>query len=79
MPAKRKSVTLSETSNAPDKRAAKRSRVGRDIISGLQEAAAFLRGEISLPVRTIYVPERVEARVQPRDAGAQLTRRSEKP
>jgi hypothetical protein len=29
--------------------------VARDIVSGLKEAAAFARGEISLPVRTVNV------------------------
>lgn len=52
MPAKRKAR----------ERAPKRSKVAQDIISGLQEAVAFSRGEISLPVRLIFVPERVDVR-----------------
>jgi putative transcriptional regulator len=35
--------------------------VARDIISGLKEAAAFARGEISLPVRMVNVPVDVRA------------------
>jgi putative transcriptional regulator len=31
-------------------------------VSGLKEAAAFARGEISLPVRTIQVPAAVDVR-----------------
>src|SRR5215469_16749665 len=59
MPTKRKSAKLSKTSNAKTKT---RSRVARDILTGLKEAAAFSRGEISLPVRIVYVPERVDVR-----------------
>ena len=47
--------------DAPTKRPT-RSRVARDIISGLKEAAAFARGEISLPVRIVNVPEPVDVR-----------------
>jgi putative transcriptional regulator len=36
--------------------------VARDIISGLKEAAAFARGEISLPVRIVSVPKPVDVR-----------------
>jgi hypothetical protein len=52
MPTRRKSARSSKASGAPTARA-KRSRVARDIISGLKEAAAFARGEISLPVRMV--------------------------
>jgi putative transcriptional regulator len=48
-------------SDAPTKRAT-RSRLARDIISGLKEVAAFARGEISLPVRIVNVPEPVDVR-----------------
>jgi len=61
MPTKRKSARSSKTSAAPIERV-KRSRVARDIISGLKEAAAFARGEISLPVRMVNVPEPVDVR-----------------
>ena len=56
MPTKRKSARSSKTSAAPIERV-RRSRVARDIISGLKEAAAFARGEISLPVRMVNVSE----------------------
>jgi hypothetical protein len=52
MPTRRKSARSSGASAAPIERV-KRSRVARDIISGLKEAAAFARGEISLPVRVV--------------------------
>ena len=61
MPTKRKSARSSKTSAPPIERAT-RSRVARDIISGLKEAAAFARGEISLPVRMVNVPEPVDVR-----------------
>ena len=61
MPTKRKSARSSKTSAAPIERV-RRSRVARDIISGLKEAAAFARGEISLPVRMVNVPEPVDVR-----------------
>ena len=54
MPTRRKSARSSGASAAPIERV-KRSRVARDIISGLKEAAAFTRGEISLPVRIVWV------------------------
>jgi putative transcriptional regulator len=62
MPIKRKSAKLSKASSVPNKPAPKRSRVAEDIISGLQEAAAFSRGEISLPVRLFFVPESVDVK-----------------
>jgi putative transcriptional regulator len=37
--------------------------VARDIVSGLKEAVAFARGEISLPVRIVNVREPVDVRV----------------
>ena len=61
MPTKRKSARSSRASAAPIERV-KRSRVARDIISGLKEAAAFARGEISLPVRMVNVLEPVDVR-----------------
>ena len=61
MPTKKKSARSSTTSNAPTKRA-RRSRVAGDIISGLKEAVAFARGEISLPVRMVNVREPVDVR-----------------
>ena len=70
MPTKRKSARSSRASgsrrrwrvfDAPTKRPT-RSRVARDIISGLKEADAFARGEISLPVRIVHVPEPVDVR-----------------
>ncbi|MGD0771321.1 MAG: helix-turn-helix domain-containing protein [Candidatus Solibacter sp.] len=36
--------------------------MARDIISGLKEAVAFARGEISLPVRMVNVREPVDVR-----------------
>jgi putative transcriptional regulator len=36
--------------------------VARDIIAGLKEAAAFMRGEVSLPVRMVHVPGAVDVR-----------------
>ena len=61
MPAKRKSARSSKASGTPTGQG-KRSRVARDIISGLREAVAFARGEISLPVRMVNVPEPVDVR-----------------
>ena len=61
MPTKKKSARSLKTSNVATERA-KGSRVARDIISGLKEAAAFARGEISLPVRIVNVREPVDVR-----------------
>jgi len=61
MPTRKKSARSSKTSAAPTERA-KRSHVAHDIISGLKEALAFARGEISLPVRMVNVPEPVDVR-----------------
>ena len=61
MPAKRKSARPSKTSAAPTGRA-KRSPVARDIVSGLNEAVAFARDEISLPVRMVNVSEPADVR-----------------
>ena len=58
---KRESARSSKASDAPTKRPT-RSRVARDIISGLKEAAAFARGEIPLPVRIVNIPEPVDVR-----------------
>jgi putative transcriptional regulator len=58
MPTKRKSGKSLQVSSARNK-GRRRSKVASDIISGLREAAAFSRGEISLPVRIIYVPSSV--------------------
>ena len=57
MPTKKTSVKLSKASRGP-----KRSKVAGDIIAGLKEVAAFARGEISLPVRMVNVPGRVNIR-----------------
>ena len=61
MPTKKKSVRSLKPSNVPTERP-KRSLVARDIISGLKEAVAFARGEISLPVRIVNVPQPVDVR-----------------
>src|ERR1019366_186807 len=61
MPIKKKSARSLITSNARIKRA-RRSRVAGDIISGLKEAVAVARGEISLPVRMVNVREPVDVR-----------------
>ena len=61
MPIKKKSARSLITSNARIKRA-RRSRVAGDIISGLKEAVAFARDEISLPVRMVNVREPVDVR-----------------
>lgn len=61
MPTKKRSVRSSKLSNAPTERQ-KRSRVAREIISGLREAVAFARGEIALPVRMVHVREAVDVR-----------------
>ena len=59
MQTKRKSGKSSLNSNTRTSRRPKRSgQVTRDIISGLQEGAAFFRGDISLPVRLVNVPDR---------------------
>jgi putative transcriptional regulator len=61
MPTKRKSGRLSRASKAANKRP-RRSRVARDIIAGLKEAAAFMRGEIALPARMVHIPDPVDVR-----------------
>jgi putative transcriptional regulator len=61
MPTRKKSARSSKLSNAPTDRP-RRSHVARDIISGLKEAVAFTRGEISLPVRMVNVREPVDVR-----------------
>src|ERR1035441_4516326 len=61
MATRKKSARSLKTSNAPTERV-RRSRVARDIISGLKEAVAFARGEISLPVRIVNVLEPVDVR-----------------
>jgi putative transcriptional regulator len=43
-------------------RPATRTRLGREVVAGLKEAAAFSRGEISLPVRLVNVPPAVDVR-----------------
>ncbi len=40
----------------------KRSRVARDIVAGLKEAAAFARGEIALSTRLVNIPDPVDTR-----------------
>jgi len=51
----RSSRASRETSKQPS-----RSRVARDIIAGLKEAKAFLRGETVLPVRAVQIPHPVD-------------------
>src|SRR2546426_733018 len=63
MQTKRKSGKSSlNSSTRTSKRPKRSSQVARDIISGLQEGAAFLRGDISLPVRLVHVPNPVDVR-----------------
>jgi putative transcriptional regulator len=40
----------------------KHTRLGREIIAGLKEGSAFLRGETALPVRLVSVPDPVDVR-----------------
>ena len=40
----------------------KHSRVARDIVAGLKEAAAFARGEIALSTRLVNIPDPVDTR-----------------
>lgn len=61
MPTKRKSAKLSRVSKSSNRRAG-RSRAARDMIAGLKEAAAFMRGERTLPVRMVRVPDSVDVR-----------------
>jgi len=49
-----------KTKNAIEK--AKSSRVGRDVLGGLKEALAHVKGEITLPSRTYEVPGPVDVR-----------------
>jgi putative transcriptional regulator len=58
---KRKSANSSKASSVPTKRAG-RSKVASDIISGLREAVAFSRGEVSLPVRVVNVLDPIDVR-----------------
>ncbi|MGC9949910.1 MAG: helix-turn-helix domain-containing protein [Bryobacteraceae bacterium] len=60
MPTKKKSARLSRASAGI--RPATRTRLGREVVAGLKEAAAFSRGEISLPVRLVNVPPAVDVR-----------------
>jgi putative transcriptional regulator len=41
-------------------RASSRGSIARDLVAGLKEAAAFARGEISLPVRIVNVPAHID-------------------
>jgi putative transcriptional regulator len=61
MPRKTKCAVSSERSRARTS-SPKRSRVGRDILAGLREAGAYLRGELSLPSRVVRIPEPVDIR-----------------
>ena len=61
MPTKRKSGRLSRASRATSRRP-RRSRVAGDIIAGLKEAAAFMRGEIALPARRVHIPDPIDVR-----------------
>jgi len=58
MPTKRKSARSLKASPARTRR----SRVARDIVAGLKEAVAFARGEMSLAVRIVSVPESVDVK-----------------
>lgn len=57
MPTKRKSGRSSKASSATSRR-----RVARDIIEGLKEAAAFMRGDIALSTRIVNVPGPVDVK-----------------
>ena len=59
MPTKPKSAKSSKASRVTSRQPS-RSRVARDIIAGLREAKAFLRGEVVLPSRTVQVPDPVD-------------------
>ena len=61
MPTRKRSARSLKTSSEPTDRA-RSSQVARDIVSGLKEAVAFARGEISLPVRLVNVREAVDVR-----------------
>ena len=51
----------SKVSNSPNKKS-KHTRLGREIIAGLQEGTRFMRGEIALPVRMVHVPDPVDVK-----------------
>ena len=62
MPTKRKSGRSLKASSAISSRPPGRPRVARDIIAGLREAAAFMRGEIAPPTRIVNVPGPVDVK-----------------
>ncbi len=56
----------------------KRSRVASDMIAGLKEAAAFMRGETTLPTRIVRVSRPVDVRAIREETGlsqAEFSRR----
>ena len=60
---KKRSVESSpSSSNMAQKKTPKHSRLGREIIAGLKEGAAFLRGETALRVRLVNVPGAVDVK-----------------
>ncbi len=58
MPTRKKSAGRSKASGPK----AARTTLSREIVAGLKQAAAFSRGEISLPVRLANVPPVVDVR-----------------
>ncbi len=44
----------------------KHSRLGKELIAGMKEVAAYARGEIELPTRVVEVPEAVDVAAPPR-------------
>ena len=68
MPTKHESGRLSKASKATSKKP-RPSRVARDIIGGMKEAARFMRGEIELPVRVVHVPDPIDVRAIREKAG----------
>lgn len=74
MPTKPKSGKLLKASEGTRKR----SRVASDMIAGLKEAAAFLRGETTLPTRIVRISRPVDVRAIREETGlsqAEFSRR----
>ena len=59
MPTKQRSGKSSSVSKSSSRRP-RRSRVAREVLAGLKEAAAFMRGEVALPVRMVHIPNPVD-------------------
>ena len=68
MPTRHASGRLSKASK-PTSKKPRPSRVARDIIAGMKEAARFMRGEIALPVRVVHVPDPIDVRAIREKAG----------